>query len=41
MVLQYERQYNSTHIDDSKVLINASDSRKGQGRGSGNSALEE
>jgi hypothetical protein len=41
MVFQYERPYNSTHIDDSKVLINASDSRKGQGRGSGNSALEE
>ncbi|PNX59905.1 hypothetical protein L195_g059919, partial [Trifolium pratense] len=30
-----ERQYNSTHLDESKVLINASDSRRGQGRGRG------
>ncbi|WJX63250.1 hypothetical protein P8452_48162 [Trifolium repens] len=36
MVLQHERQYNLTHVDDSRVLINASDSRKGQGRGRGN-----
>ncbi|KAK2390516.1 putative mitochondrial protein [Trifolium repens] len=36
MVIQHERQYNSTHFDDSKVLINAHDSRKGQGRGRGN-----
>jgi hypothetical protein len=35
MVLQHERQYNSTHVDDSRVLINASDSRKGRGRGRG------
>ncbi|CAJ2656892.1 unnamed protein product [Trifolium pratense] len=35
LVLQFERQYNSTHLDESKVLINASDSRRGQGKGRG------
>lgn len=28
MVLKLERQYNATHVDESKVLINVSDARK-------------
>ncbi|CAJ2656718.1 unnamed protein product [Trifolium pratense] len=38
MVIQQERHYNSIHCDESKVLVNASDSRKPQGRGRGYSA---
>ncbi|CAJ2666105.1 unnamed protein product [Trifolium pratense] len=38
MIIQQERHYNSNHYDDSKVLVNASDSRKPQGRGRGYSS---
>ncbi|XP_045831491.1 uncharacterized protein LOC123922861 [Trifolium pratense] len=37
LVIQYERQNNSTHLDESKVHVNSSDSRRGQGRGRGSS----
>ncbi|PNX85941.1 peptide transporter PTR2, partial [Trifolium pratense] len=36
--MQQERHYNSNHYDDSKVLVNASDNRKPQGRGRGYSS---
>lgn len=35
MVLQQERQHNALHIDESNVLVNASDTRKFQGKGHG------
>jgi hypothetical protein len=38
MVLQHERQYNSTHLDESKVLVNANDARRSQGRGRGSTS---
>ncbi|MCI53858.1 hypothetical protein A2U01_0075105, partial [Trifolium medium] len=41
MVIQYERQFApitvGSDLDESKVLVNASDARKGQGRGRGSS----
>ncbi|MCI95628.1 hypothetical protein A2U01_0116926, partial [Trifolium medium] len=35
MVIQHERQYNASYLDESKVLINANDARRPQGRGRG------
>ncbi|GAU43894.1 hypothetical protein TSUD_399420 [Trifolium subterraneum] len=40
MVLQHERQYNSTHFDDSKVLVNSHDARKPKGRCHGSSSSQ-
>lgn len=33
MVLQQEKQYDASHVDESKVLINASDARKFPAKG--------
>ncbi|MCI49274.1 hypothetical protein A2U01_0070518, partial [Trifolium medium] len=38
MVLQQERQYTSTHFDESNVLVNATDARRPQGRGRGSTS---